>query len=1170
MYSKSLLVAALIALSGCGWIQDKPKPQQTIQSSVLDLSCLNDVPTQLQTLFQGGYGFDEPDQRQLDSLWQCLDKTLDTFSRYTTGAKPGVYTSKELRGFANRYLPSTRSLGSGMTDSIFKLKRAVLGGNDTEITQPEIQSLRAKLTKFAAIIKPFSGYLDVLIHPEGKTALQKRIASENLNQFVLDLADLLGDSVNPVAWSDLISFIDELDLFTRAGGSPTALTAVKEQLPLFQYFKLLIVGGNENAIERAKWRPIFQAVSHFYNALFLTNNLPDLLEALSIEVDSTEIEQKEAVERITGLLKVLKNDPTLYSKNPIATLSDSWAKVLMLNSFLFPRSQGSLALKAFLSSTAIRKLAGYIVNQTLQIDVNQLDPNLIQSLADNVISLVEQAAIANSPGVGVSSPFSFSTFRDYLPQIKPLLKDPRVYDMAEQGAETLRLVTPLLIGKESDALTPRDLRAIIEKGIDLFLTWNDSKNIEESIGQSLDILLRRPNFYSLQSVELEQALNSMQSLLNLANLTNHIPWDAIRTHLHRAMKAKAVLFGNSNQTLSNYELQQLANLWEPFRKGVDPDHNLGQVLENLANLLKNSPFASAKIEDLVSVADLYLPADRSVESWGFSFEQLGQIKALVIGGATDSISPDEYTDLAHFSSVLAKEVYPQLQSLPKGFKPGLNSQTFTILESGLQSLIDSRANTLNDTIPLQVLKDFIASYLKTSGYSVHEKTISTFLIGVNHRLFQGQKTDKPKTLKGGIKVDELVPLVALASRLKTTFADFEQAFGDVPETQSVEKAELLSRLTLDEDKEVLEKLPPIMKGGTGLPYFNTPGKANHAYYLNDLAYKGFLYHVLNWVFKGYQVHPDPDSALMLSGLSPVRLNYDDVVDVLTDINDLISELKLSYSTDAPRVSARKRMQTINIFTQSGNGDDYIDLYETMEFLTLASSGRTLLDSTLASLMKTCAPEARTIDDVKGFPVACLRSTFFQPAFFSNVYGPVAPQMTAEYLSLSEDQKTAFQNAVFSATATGWNEHTLMTPSDMETFVSVPYYAENIFERLDHNFDSTINFSEAMSGFPVFCNEIKKAGNGALKGSCTPGEYAGQVEAIYGYLLFYGRPPNTPQPGDGLWRKIKKTKALLSWLRYWKRLNRDSDVRDSHPPQLKRHDLLTIISNLSSTLSGNTP
>lgn len=1164
MYSKTLQPLAavlLLALSSCAWIQDKPKDMQEFKSESLDLSCLNEMPDQLQTLFEGGYTFSDADKVEQGKIWRCLDKSLTTFSKHTRGATVGVYTSKELRDFANRYLPKNRLFDDKLVDSIFKLKRAVLGGTDTQISQEEIHSLIAKLNKFGDIMTPFYGHLGTLTRFDGKTARQKHVASEALNRFVMDLAELMSDSVNTVAWNDIIYFVTQLERYTGAG-KPTALTAVREQLPLFQHFKLLLVGGDENAIERDKWKPIFLAVSHLYNSLFLTDNTSQLLESLSIEIDSTEQEQKRAVEKITGALKVLKNDPTLHARRPVEIMADSWGKVLLLNSFLFPRSQGSLALKPFLSSPTLRKIAGYIVDQALLIQKNAIDPALIQSMSENLVTLVEQAAVANAPQVGVNSPFSYSAFREYMPQVKPLFKDPKMYDLIYDGVSALKAATPIIIGRDSDFLTTKDLRSILQKATDLYLAWNKSTSNEESIAQSFEIILRAPSFFSLQANQLESAIEAAKRLANNDKLKLNMPWDKLSDFVKKGLSAKAVLFGNTDKAISNVELRQLAGLWDPFRKGTDFTKGLPDALAEAANILKNSPFAAAKIEKLIPVIDSFLPESQSIEKLGFTAEELGYIKAILVGGSNSSIERNEYTDLARVSSALVRKVYPIYQKQPKNFAFGLNSATFALAEAAFQSLIDSRSGSVRGYISNDDLKKIIYSVLnKSSARPVQMKTIETLLIGLNHRILQGNKQSKPKSLSGSISMDQLKPLVAVFHNISVTLADYENAFTAVDSKRTpLDKKVIAAQLTTAAAKTLLDGIQPIINGTTHLPYFSAPGKKNAYYYLEDLSYKSAIYHVLNWALPAYKIEADPTAGNM------IRLTHNDLVGLMDDLGDLMYELGMTFATSTSEESATSRMQTINLFTQSGNGDGMMGVFETTEFLTMTFGGKVLLSQVRKTLGDHCYPEVKDALTIEKFSVACLKKVLFAPELFTRTYTQVAPQMAEHFVELTAEKRNDFANSALTAANAGWTEEGSLDLTDLEVLVSVPYYAENIFEKMDANFDGVLNFTEGMSGFPVFCGEIKKAAGSSVKGSCVPGEDPNQVEAVYGHMLFKGEPPRGIKSGDSIWTKIKEAKNFLLWVRYWNRLYRDPETRNALPPQLKRSDLLSIISNLSSSIA----
>jgi hypothetical protein len=347
-------------------------------------------------------------------------------------------------------------------------------------------------------------------------------------------------------------------------------------------------------------------------------------------------------------------------------------------------------------------------------------------------------------------------------------------------------------------------------------------------------------------------------------------------------------------------------------------------------------------------------------------------------------------------------------------------------------------------------------------------------------------------------------------------------------------------------------MPPILDGKDLLIHF-TGGAPSKDYASYDLIYKSLMRRAVEWLFPAYQIEQDPGAA---SG----RLTFNDVVDLLDDINYLILDLKLTYGVHVPRVTATLRMQTINIFTKTGNGDDYLDLDETAEFLTITAGGHVLLDRVLGKLITDCKVDPRLTEQQK-IPYSCLISHFSNPAYFAETYGPIVPEMVRQYNRYSADDRKLFIESMFNATDPAWRDKKEMTYSDFETFIAVPYFAESIFERLDTDHSQVVNFTEGMAGFPLFCREIKKAAGPAVKGSCENG-YPNQIEAVYGHLLFRGVPPRGPKPGDSIFRKIREIARVLAWFRYWRRLDRDPAYRNARPPQLQRKDLLKIISNLA--------
>jgi len=1146
----TLFVLLMSITSSCSWIRDVPKAQKNFQGGELDLSCLQKMPQQLQTLFSGHYTNSARDQTEVASVWLCLDRSLNTFSKYTHGANANYYTDVEMQIFANRYLPNDSLFSQSLVNAIFRLKKAVLGGSEDVITQNEIAKLRKKLSRFGEIIQPLSPYIGALLRPYNDNLKDGRMqaAADRLNKFVADFASLLADSENTVTWGDLSFFVSEVEKYLKAP-NPTALTVVKEQIQVFQYLKVLLFGGDEFGIERTKWQPIFKSISTIYNALYMTTSTTEMMDQLAIDIQSTDAEQKMATQKLTGVLRVLKADDKLYSKTTIALLSDRWARALTINAFLYPKSQEKLEIKAFLGSATLRKLTGNLLNEMTQIKNGEQSATLIATVADQLSVLIEQT------GIEQGSNISLANLREFLLQLKPLLASDNDYQIIDSAISILQDVSALAIGKGTETLSPKDFRALFQKASDLYTAWKGSDPVDfnKALADSLSILTRQPNAFLISVDQIQTLLTKCEQILPKMEIRSTFDWKRVHQMVTNGAKLKAILFANTDQNISNYELTQISNTLHVFSAKKDTD----EALEDLANYFKNNPYSSIKVADLLSAIDNFLPDDQKLSKLGVTADVVGPLKTFLIGGTTAMLDRTEYSKLAGLAYTMYKNLNPVLRDLPNHFKLGLNSSTFAILEAAVEGLIDDKNNPYSNN----ALKELVVTELNKSGYHVQPKTIDKLLIGLNSRVFERNKGKKPSQFPATFDGSKLTDLKECLGKIKLDYQDLEKSFTDVDSIHSLPGVDLYKKLTRDDTKVILSSLHPIISGVTTMPYFAGGNHPQTDYYFIDLAYKDLIYHALLWLVPGYETQPDPTKPSELP-----RLSLPELTDLFEDLDDAVFELGLSFSPDPAPLAAKERMQTVNLFTRTGNGDDYMDVIETTDFLTTTFGGKNLLDEIRASLTKDCYPQNRDYTTQTHFSYSCLKNFFFSKEKFASFYHKVAPAMSDHYSTLSDADKESFRQSVLTAVKPGWKESSEMDLAGMETMVSIPYYVENIFIRLDHNYDGVLTFSEAMSGFPVFCGAIKEAAGSSVKGSCVPGEDPRQVEAIYGHLIIKGVPPRGNEPGDSIWTKIRTAKDFLLWVRQWNRLNKDPAVRDVQPPYLYRKDLLSIISNLSTTIA----
>lgn len=1159
----SLLIFALSFQAGCGWLRDQPKGKTQIQSTELDMSCLRVAPLQLQRLLSGDLKNSSSDQKEAEAIWSCLDHSLKTFSNYTRGNSSEYFTAQELMSFANGFLPPDRPFTPAFTDSIFKLKQAVLGGDADRLTHSEIIGLREKLTGFGKMIVPLAPHIHVLL--EGKpliTTGDHFSAGAALNRFILDFARLLSDSKNDLPWSDLRTFLSELEAYSRVN-EPTALTYVTEQSILYQHFKQLVVGGDPESIEKSKWLPIFDGIAHFYTAIFLASNSADRLNELAIDVQSTFEEQAAAVKKINSDLPKLRSQSGLVSQNIIEELSDRWAKLLILNATLFPHAQGSLDLKALLGSAKSRRLAGTILDDLFALDRKSIDVKKIQLIAKNVITFLEGIKRDEKATGGKSQPLELEELSQYIGSLEGFFLKREDASHFKTSVELFRDLAPILSGTPKDSYTISALQTLIQKGVDIYSAWEEAPapRSEQSLARTVEVLARPPVALQVSRERLLRGLRSAEKMAQWLKIQPPLSWRTMSDLIQDAFETKKILLGGSVGSVTPQELETLQKLTAPMKA----TNSLGKGLIAASSVAPQLPIRTFGIQDLVSRLSRtqsliqaqtiqFAPANKTKEDQEGLSRLLGAFKVAVSGGSPSQVTATETGPLFLALGHILDQVEPILKTLPQNFDTGMNAKTVEIVQAILGGLAESKLS-----IQYSQLKPLIHEMAEQSGLKLRENSLQSFLIGFSHRMLGRKTSAKPTVLTGVVEYDHYLRLMSLLQAIETNWSELERVYfnsaivSSENHSQTLDRRQLSSQVKLPGLQKLIRSVQPVLFGKSHLPLFTGRGIRND-FSFYDLAYKSLMLEVVTWIFPAYQLTPQTKA-------KRDRLDYPSLVDLLSDLNELIVDLNLTYGSSPAETAATLRMQNINLFTRAGNGDTTIELEETAEFLTISTGGRRVLDRAIELLNRRCKV-APSLALQKIMPMDCLVQQLTQPQVFQAIYGDIIPESVQTFSRLSPEGRIEFTQGMLTAANPAWDSLNELPYAQMETLIAVPYYVENIFDRIDENNDQVIRFSEAMKFFPLFCREIQKAAGSKVSGSCEKGENPGQIEAIFGHMLFYLEPPKGIEKGAGFWNNGKALVSFLKWVWTWNRMDKDPTTRDSQPPELARPEILRIVSALA--------
>ncbi len=1116
-------------------LNDEPKSNANLKMNGLDLSCLNGVKPELQKIFEGNVTDTDEDRQEIDLTWNCIDHALVVFSRNTHGSDPEYYSANELQKFANRYLPEDKIISSSFVNSIFRLKFTILGGSDQRLSRPEIELLRVKLRQFGTILRSFAPYIGTIVRANDSSDDAKHLTAKALDVFSTDLATVLGDCAYPVLWTDLIFFIKSLDDYTR-NGSSSALTHFREQFPLFQYAKVLIVGGNEESIETGKWKPLLQIFSHVYGSLFLKTSLLALFSEFSRDVESTDLQQQNAVRALTRTLIRMKNDPSVTSVDTIRLMSDSWGKLLLLNSVLFPEYENSLGIAPFLNSVPMQELAGLIINDLTLYQESAGSTSSLRMLCDHVMSLLAQ-----------HDPISISRVQSFLESLDPLFTKTNDAKLISSFLSLLKVAIPIMIGRNDDQITVSDLKPLIEKAFDLNAVWRPVHPtlLPEKIGATADIIERAPAPSQIRMGQVLEATRALRVILTDLKIVTNFDWDKTLDTIQKGFNLKGTLFSDSNERVTHSELTKLSILWEPFRRNPD----LSVAFSVCARSLKDHPFDEVQIGDLLSFTQSLLSEEYSHYFSQYNIDVFKQLKRFLIGGSSESLSPDDYSSLFANIGAFYETLVPKIRELPSHFQFGLNAESIELSSE----ILDAIAKAPNTSYSISNLKELIRALTHGKDYQIRESTLNSLLAGAHTRILSHSKNQKPNGLDGLVfDPSDLKVFKPLLASITASLADLQRAFDGLNiETELLSRSELESRESDPTILLLLKNIQPLIDGTEHLHHLRTRGMRHDLYTFYDLAFKSIVYNAAKWIIPYYKISHDPDQT---------RLSLDDLTDLMTDLTGLIFDLGLTLKDLSPFEAAKARMKNMDLFTQVGNGNQFMEPLEAVEFMSLTSGNKITMHTIEDILFPACFPNLPT-NKIKSIPYSCLTKFYFTKDFQRKIFGEVIPELVNQFEKFTPDEIESYRVATFATVNPQWSEGGDISMGDFETLVSLPSFLENIFERFDVNDDDSLHFTEIMKGFPVFCREIQSAAKTKIKGSCEEGQDPNQIEAIYGYLIFNGHAPDS---GGSLWQRIRTTADLLLWFYKWNHLNRDPVIRDQNTPFIARHDLLGILSSLSAT------
>lgn len=167
-----MIVAIFSCWTGCtDFLQGKPKKQDFIEVKKENLACVKDISNKIKLLIQSG-----ATDQEVDKTFGCIDSTLLELQTRAEGkTDKNSFTTEDVFKIFDQFLHEAQ-ISQTATNELLKFKSGLIGGQDDQITKPEISALRDFLKIVQVEVHQLLPYAKVY----GLTKGQKEFSKETI------------------------------------------------------------------------------------------------------------------------------------------------------------------------------------------------------------------------------------------------------------------------------------------------------------------------------------------------------------------------------------------------------------------------------------------------------------------------------------------------------------------------------------------------------------------------------------------------------------------------------------------------------------------------------------------------------------------------------------------------------------------------------------------------------------------------------------------------------------------------------------------------------------------------------------------------------------------------------------------------------------------------------
>ena len=245
-----VLVGVMVSLGACSGEDEPYQTPPVVKMS--ESQCLDKADETLNDYMDGRLNAAE-----INAFWNCTQRALDVFLRFTNGRQVGLYSAKELRNFLQTFFMGDLRINDVLLEELMEVKRVFLSGSREFVTRKELIHTQEIIEEFRKLSLDLNPHIQVVRgefyrHRKSYSVDQLDQSLEVLSGIMSRFAKIIGKRGQAYEFSRFERLLTEIGKLVD-GRDRSRANLLRELIPWISQVKLQLVGSPQDRVQPKQW-----------------------------------------------------------------------------------------------------------------------------------------------------------------------------------------------------------------------------------------------------------------------------------------------------------------------------------------------------------------------------------------------------------------------------------------------------------------------------------------------------------------------------------------------------------------------------------------------------------------------------------------------------------------------------------------------------------------------------------------------------------------------------------------------------------------------------------------------------------------------------------------------------------------------------------------------------